>query len=253
MQHVHEASGRHGQPEALTQERGHFRERHADFFVQARNQRDGARPQVDVGGPHRVRGLQGMAALHAAPALRALPDRHIKAPDDGLDAGEVLLVLRRHVLQHQRPPTPRTCRRKRGVVGRIDLGGNRAPCPAPIPAASPPARPPAAALGPILGERRGLSEPGAPRGREQPCEALVLALQPLVLTSQPVVFTPQPILLAPQLIPLALQLSPLTLRSRRDLPQPRDLRGVLPDSLVTIGGGTRARISHATVMTDSAK
>ena len=59
MQHVHEASGRHAQPEALPQERGHLRERHADFFVQARHQRDGARPQVDVGGPDRVRGLRG--------------------------------------------------------------------------------------------------------------------------------------------------------------------------------------------------
>ena len=66
MQHVHEASGRHAQPEALPQERGHLRERHADFFVQARHQRDGARPQVDVGGPDRVRGLQGMSTLHAA-------------------------------------------------------------------------------------------------------------------------------------------------------------------------------------------
>ena len=48
-----------------------------------------------VGGPHRVRGLQRMATLHAAPALCALPDGHMKAPDDRPDDGEIF-VLRRH-------------------------------------------------------------------------------------------------------------------------------------------------------------
>ena len=178
MQHVHEASGRHGQPEALPQERRHLRERHADFFVQARHQRDGARPHVDVGGPDRVRGLQGMAALHAASTLCALPDGHIKAPDDRLDEGKIFLILRRDAPQIQCPATPRTRRGTRGRVRRIDAGGNRA--------SGPPPRLPAAALGPILGERRGLPEPGPSRGRE-------LLLQPFVLPRQPIVRTSQPI------------------------------------------------------------
>ena len=181
MQHLHEASGRHRQPEALTQERGHFAERHTDLFVQERNQRDGARPQVDVGGAYRVRGLQRMPTLHAAPTLRALPDGDVKAPDDWLDDGEVFLILRRHAQQVQHPATPRTRLGKRGVVGRIDLCGNRAARPAPIPAAGPPPRPPAAALGPILGKRRGLPEPGPPRGRKLLLQALVLLFQPIPL------------------------------------------------------------------------
>ena len=106
MQHVHEASGRHAQPEALPQERGHLRERHADFFVQARHQRDGARPQVDVGGPDRVRGLQGMSTLHAASTLGALPDGHIKAPHDRLDGGRSSGSATGPVPRHT-PDTPR--------------------------------------------------------------------------------------------------------------------------------------------------
>ena len=245
MQHVHEASGRHGQPEALTQERGHLRERHADFFVQARHQRDGARPHVDVGGPDRVRGLQGMAALHAASTLCALPDGHIKAPDDRLDEGKIFLILRRDAPQIQCPATPRTRRGKRGRVRRIDAGGNRAPCPAPIPASGPPPRLPAAALGPILGERRGLPEPGPSRGRE-------LLLQPFVLPRQPIVRTSQPIVLTLQPIVLTLHLIPFTCRARRHLPQPRDLFVVVAMPFVTVVvDGMCAFIGHARFMADS--
>ena len=235
MQHVHEASGRHRQPEALLQERGHLRERHADLFVQARNQRDGARPQVDVGGPHRVRALQRMSALHAAPTLCALPDGHIEAPDDRSDEGEILLVLWRDVPQLQRPATPRTRRGERGRVGRINPGGNRATRPAPIRTAGPP---PAAALGPIFGERRGLTEPRAPRGTEQLGEALVLSFQPIPLTLPPIPLALEPISLAPRLCQL--------------VPQTREFFIGASDQLVTrIVRGMRAFISHARFMADS--
>ena len=66
-------------------------------------------------------------------------------------------------------------------------------------AAGPSPRLPTAALGPILGERRGLPEPGPSRGRE-------LLLQPLVLPLQPIVRTLQPIILTSQLIVLTLHL-----------------------------------------------
>ena len=244
MQHLHEPPGRHRQPEALPQECGHLGEWHADLLVQARNQCDGARPQVDVGGPHRIRGLQRMATLHAAPALCALPDGHMKAPDDRPDDGEIFLVLRRHALQCHHPAAPRTRRRERGLVGRINPGGNRAARPAPIPAAGSSARLPAVALGPILGERRGLPEPRPPRGCKLLLQALVLPLQSIVLTLQALVLTSH-------LIPLASQLIPLPLRSRCHLPQPRDLLAVLPDLRVPIGSGTRALIGHAILMTDS--
>ena len=244
MQHLHEPPGRHRQPEALPQECGHLGEWHADLLVQARNQCDGARPQVDVGGPHRVRGLQRMATLHAAPARCALPDGHMKAPDDRPDDGEIFLVLRRHALQCHHPAAPRTRRRERGLVGRINPGGNRAARPAPIPAAGSSARLPAVALGPILGERRGLPEPRPPRGCKLLLQALVLPLQSIVLTLQALVLTSH-------LIPLASQLIPLPLRSRCHLPQPRDLLAVLPDLRVPIGSGTRALIGHAILMTDS--
>ena len=185
-----------------------------------------------------------MATLHAAPALCALPDGHMKAPDDRPDDGEIFLVLRRHALQCHHPAAPRTRRRERGLVGRINPGGNRAARPAPIPAAGSSARLPAVALGPILGERRGLPEPRPPRGCKLLLQALVLPLQSIVLTLQALVLTSH-------LIPLASQLIPLPLRSRCHLPQPRDLLAVLPDLRVPIGDGTRALIGHAILMTDS--
>ena len=132
---------------------------------------------------------------------------------------EVFLVLRRR-------------------VGRIDAGGNRAPCPAPIPAVGPPPRLPAAALGPILGERRGLPEPGPSRSRELLLQPLVLPLQPIVLTSQPIVLT--------------LQLLPFTCRARRDLSQPRALFVVVAVPFVPcVVDGMRAFIGHARFMADS--
>lgn len=179
-----------------------------------------------------------MPALHAAPTPRALPDGHIKPPDDWLDAGKIFLVLRRDVPQIQRSATPRTRRGERGRVGRIDAGGNRAARPAPIPPAGPPPRLPTAALGPILGERRGLSEPGAPRGREQPCEAFVLTLQPIALTLEPAALTLQPVALVP--------------RPRQLLAQPRDLFVLVADPFITtVVGGARAFICHARSMADS--
>ena len=93
------------------------------------------------------------------------------------------------------------------------------------------------ALGPILGERRGLPEPRPPRGCKLLLQALVLPLQSIVLTLQALVLTSQ--------------LIPLPLRSRCHLPQPRDLLAVLPDLRVPIGSGTRALIGHAILMTDS--
>ena len=50
-----------------------------------------------------------MPALHAATTVCALPDGHVKAPDEWPDDGEVFLILRRHAQPVQRPATPRTC------------------------------------------------------------------------------------------------------------------------------------------------
>ena len=185
--------------------------------------------EVDAGGPQRVRGLQGVPPLHAATTLRASADGHLKALDDWPDDGEVLLILRRDAQQVQRAPTPRTGLGERGVVSRIDAGGNGAARPAPVAAAGPPPRPPAAALRPSLGERRGLAEPGAPRGREQLCEALVLALQPIALTLQPFALTLQPIALVPC--------------PRQLLAQPRDLFVLVADPFIAIVVVGRARSS----------
>ena len=94
------------------------------------------------------------------------------------------------------------------------------------------------ALGPILGERRGLPEPGPSRGRE-------LLLQPFVLPRQPIVRTSQPIV-------LTLHLIPFTCRARRHLPQPRDLFVVVAMPFVTVVvDGMCAFIGHARFMADS--
>ena len=179
-----------------------------------------------------------MSALHAAPALGALPDGYIKAPDDRPNDGEIFLVLRRHALQCHRPAAPRTRRRERGLVGRINPGGNRATRPASIPTAGPPPRPPAPALGPIFGERCGLTEARAPRGTEQLGEALVLSLQPIPLTLPPIPLALEPISLVPRLCQL--------------VPQTRECFIGASDQLVTrIVRGMCTFISHPRFMADS--
>ena len=111
---------------------------------------------------------------------------------------------------------------------------------------------PTAALGPILGERRGLPEPGPSRGRELLLQPLVLPLQPIVRTLQPIILTSQLIVLTSQLIMLTLHLIPFPGRARRDLLQPRDLFVVvaLPFGPLVVDG-MRAFIGHARFMADS--
>ena len=55
-------------------------------------------PQLHAGRPQRVRGLQGMAALDAPPALRAVADLDVEAPHNGPHHREVFLILRRDAL-----------------------------------------------------------------------------------------------------------------------------------------------------------
>ena len=111
---------------------------------------------------------------------------------------------------------------------------------------------PAAALGPILGERRGLPEPGPSRGRELLLQPFVLPRQPIVRTSQPIVRTSQPIVRTLQPIVLTLHLIPFTCRARRHLPQPRDLFVVVAMPFVTVVvDGMCAFIGHARFMADS--
>ena len=179
-----------------------------------------------------------MPALHAAATVCALPDGHVKAPDNGLDDGEVFLILRRHAQLVQRPATPRTRRGERGGVGRIDPCGNGTTRPAPIPPAGASPRPPATALRAIFGERRGLPTPGPPRGRELPRQVLVLPVQSIAFARQPIPFSREPI--------------PRALAPRQLLSQTRDRFVVVSDPLDTIGVcGTCALIGHARVMADS--
>ena len=133
-----------------------------------------------------------MPALHAAATVRALPDGHVKAPHEGPDNRKIFLILRHHAQSVQRPATPRTRWGERGLVGCIDPCRNWAARPAPIPPAGPSPRPPAAALGPILGERRGLPTTGPPRRRELSRQVLVLPLQSIAFARQLIPFARQP-------------------------------------------------------------
>ena len=167
-----------------------------------------------------------MPPLHAAATVRALPDGHVKAPDDGLDEREVFLILRRHAELVQRPATPRTRLGERGGVGRIDPCGNGPTRPTSIPATGPPPRPPAVALGPILGERCGLPETGPPRGGQLLREAFTPTLPPVAIARD----------------------------TRHLLAQAREVPLLSLDQIVAIvPGRARALIGHATFMADSPK
>ena len=113
-----------------------------------------------------------------------------------------------------------------GVVGRIDPRGNGTTRPTPIPAPGPPPRPSTVALGPILGKRRSLPEPGPPSGGQLLREAFTPTLPPVAIARD----------------------------ARHLLAQARQVPVLLLDQIVAVvPGRTRALIGHAISMADSPK
>ena len=225
MQRLHETARGDRQPEALPQQRRDLLQRDADVLMQEHNEGHGPRPQVHIGGPHRVGGLQRVPALDATTTRHTPAHLHVEAPDDRPDDREVFLILRCDAVQLDGAPAARAHGRQRRVVGEVDVSGNRAPGAGtiPSPGPSPPGQP--AALRPIFGKRGRLSEPRASRGIEVALQALVLPLQPITLTRHP----------------------------RQLIAHACEFFGLLLDPRALIVGRTRPLIGHTRFMADSGK
>ena len=100
-----------------------------------------------------------MAALDTAPTPRTMTDLDVKASHERAHRREVFLVLRRHSGHHHGAATVRTRCRRGGSVGLVNSGRSPATRLPAVLRASAPTWTPAAALGPVLGEGSGLSEP----------------------------------------------------------------------------------------------
>ena len=74
MDRLHQPAARHGQPEAVLQQRGDFPVGQAEAFIEEHGEGDRLRPQLHGGGAERVGGLQRMATLDAPMAVGARAD-----------------------------------------------------------------------------------------------------------------------------------------------------------------------------------
>ena len=120
MQGLDEVARGDSEPEAIAQQQRDLLERHADVLVQEHNQGHGAGPEVHIGGPQRVGGLQRVPALDAAATGDTTADVHVEAPDDRPHHRQLFLILRRDAGALDRAATVWAGGGKRGRVGLID-------------------------------------------------------------------------------------------------------------------------------------
>ena len=196
VQQVGQAARRHLQVEVPPQQVGDLRQRHAHLRVQLDDQRDDAGAELRRGGAQPIGGLQGVAALHAPPTLRAVPDLDIELAHEGAHLGQVLLILPRGAGHFDRAAAVRARRGDRGCVGFIDPSRPRTASVPAVLRTGPPAGTLPVTLRAVLGEGRRLPAAGAPHGLQLLFQVVRLALQPVVLTLQPVVLALQAVVLA---------------------------------------------------------
>ena len=185
MDRVDQPAARDRQPEAVAQQRGDLAVGQPVALVEQHRERDGLGPELHGGGAERVGGLQRMAALHATTALRALPDVHVEATDEGPLHRQLFLVLRGDAAAAHRPVTVGAAGRQRRRIGFVHV-------PRRGPMGAPAIRRTGFAAGPArvrharaARERGGLPVHGAARGLELLFQFLVLAAQPLPLRFRP--------------------------------------------------------------------
>ena len=182
MQGADDRARRHGQAEALGEQRGDFAERHSQLLVQDRRGRDGLGAQLHRGRAERIRGLQRMPALHAPAAPATAADMHVKPADQGPDGRQIFLILGRHVRVLDGAAAVRTRARNRHVVRLIDPRRDGAVPLSSIARSRFPSRTTRICRRRALREGRRLAEAGAPGGVEVFAQPLVLAPQSLQLT-----------------------------------------------------------------------
>lgn len=193
MDRLHQPAARDRQAEAVAQQRRDLAGGEAEPLVEEHGDGHRLRPQLCRRRAQRIGGLQGMPALHAAPALRALANVDVKATHAGPLHGELFLVLGRDADPPDGPLTVRARRRQRRGVRLVDV------------------RRPTATGGPAIGrtrfaartvwmrasgatrERGRLAVDGAARGLEVVFQFLVLAPQALALRFRPTQVVPQPL------------------------------------------------------------
>jgi hypothetical protein len=177
MDRVHQSTAGHGQAEAIAEPPLDAAEGQAALFIEDHGERDGLRAQLHCGGAERVRGLQRVAALHAATTWPARADRHAKFVDHGTLHRQVFLLLRDHPATGHRSTAGRTRGRQWRLMRHIDAPRPRTIRLVPIRGARLAPR----TLGMLLRQaprkRRGLAIRAAARHLE-------FFFQPLVLTPQ---------------------------------------------------------------------
>ena len=91
------------------------------MFVEDDGQRHRLRAELHGRRAERIRGLQRMAALHAAVALPALPHRDAKLVHEGALDREIFLILRHDASPADRPATVGAVHGERRLMDHVDV------------------------------------------------------------------------------------------------------------------------------------
>ena len=177
VQQVDKAARRDLQVEVGPQQVGDLGQRRPHLRVQLDDQRSDAGAELRAGRAQRVGGLQGVAALHPSPALRAVADLDVEPAHDRAHLGQFFLILRRHAGHLDRAAAVRARRGDRRYVGFVDPRRAGTAAVPPVLRTGPPAGPLAVTLRPVLGEGRRLPATGAPRRLQLLFQVVVLAFQ----------------------------------------------------------------------------
>ena len=181
MDGVDQSAARDRQTEAVAQQRRDFAVGQPETFIEQHRQRDRLRPPLDRSGAERIRGLQRMTALHAAPAPDALTDVDVKGAHDRALHRQLFLILRGDAHRAHRAVAVWAPLRQARLVCLIDLRwrspvGARAVCSAGFPS-----RPTWGGHARPARERRRLAIDGAARGVELFFQFFVFAPESLPL------------------------------------------------------------------------
>ena len=184
VQQLDQAALGHRQSELVPQNARHLLQRHAQLGVQLDDQRGDVRAQLGGGRAQRIRGLQRVPALHAAPTPRAVTHLDVEAPHEGTHLRQIFLILGRHTVKRDRAAAVGARRRGRRRIRLVNPCRRLAASVLPVlRAGSTPGRP-AASLWSVLGEGGRLSASGAPRRLELLLQMLAAALPAISILDQ---------------------------------------------------------------------
>jgi hypothetical protein len=202
----------HVQAKPFAQQRRNLAVRQSELFVQQHDQRDGVRPQMRARRAERIRGLQGVAPLHASTTAAAPAHMHIEATYLRPHDRQIFLNLCGDARFDQSTAAVGTLIGQRDVKALVDHGGRPSMSMSAVPVTRSTARPTRTRRRRPFREGRGLTLARAARRLQRLCQSLNLSPQPIALPLQPSVFVAKSFAFISRVLDLTAQPLELSLR-----------------------------------------